>query len=92
MGMDSLWSIIAKPKNRKILGWIGGGITVVAAGAFTMVTYLWPPHEGKSGTSCAENVSIASQGDVSHATINANGATLQASGPLDCGNAAAAKH
>ena len=89
--MDSLWSIIAKPKNRQILSWIGGGVIAVAAGAFAVVTYVWPAHDGKSGTNCAENASIATQGDVSHVTINANGATLQASGTLDCGNSATAK-
>lgn len=89
--MDSLWSIIAKPKNRQILSWVGGGVIAVAAGAFALVTYLWPAHDGK-GTNCAENASIASQGNVSHNTINANGATLQASGTQNCGNPAAAKH
>ena len=89
--MDSLWSIIAKPKNRQILSWIGGGVIAVAAGAFAVVTYLWPPHDGKGGTNCAQNASIATQGDVRNATINANGATLQASGTLDCGNSTSAK-
>jgi hypothetical protein len=90
--MNSLWSIIAKPKNRQILSWIGGGIVAVVAGAFAVVTYLWPAHDGKSGISCAENASVASQGDVSHVTINAKGTTFQAHGPLDCGNSAATKH
>jgi hypothetical protein len=70
--MKSLWSFIAKPKNREVLSWIGAGIVAVAAGGFAAVTYLWPAHDNK--------------GDVSHVTINATGATLQASGPLDCGN------
>jgi hypothetical protein len=48
-------------------------------------------HDGKGGTNCAENASIATQGDVSHVTINAAGATLQASGTLDCGNSATRK-
>jgi 5-enolpyruvylshikimate-3-phosphate synthase len=86
--MNSLWSIIAKPKNRQILSWIGGGVIAVAAGAFTVVSYLWPAHDSKGGTNCAENASIATQGDVSHVTINASGATMQANGTLDCGNAA----
>jgi len=90
--MGSLWSVIAKPKNRQILSWIGGGIVAVAAGAFAVVTYLWPSHDGKSGISCAQNASVASQGDVSHVTINATGATLQANGTSDCGNSAATKH
>ena len=90
--MDSLWSFVAKENNRKLLSWIGGGIVAVAAGAFAVVTYLWPAHDGKGGINCAQNASIATQGDVSHVTINATGATLQASVPIDCGNSAAAKH
>jgi hypothetical protein len=84
--MKSFWSFVAKPKNREVLSWIGAGIIAVAAGGFAMVTYLWPAHDGKSGVSCAQNASVASQGDISHVTINATGATLQASGPSDCGN------
>lgn len=90
--MGSLWSMIAKPKNRQILSWAGGGVAVVAAGGFALITYLWPLHEGKGGTNCAENASVAAQGDVSHVTINATGATFKASGTADCGNPATAKH
>jgi hypothetical protein len=90
--MKSLWSIIVKPKNRQTLSWIGGGIVAVAAGAFAVVTYLWPAHDGKGGISCAQNASIASQGDVNHASINATGVTLQGNGTSDCGNSAATKH
>ena len=89
--MNSLWSIIGKPKNRQILSWIGGGVIAVAAGAFAVVTYLWPAHDSKGGANCAENASIATQGDVSDVTINANGATLQANADLVCGNSATTK-
>jgi hypothetical protein len=90
--MNSLWSIIARSKNRQILSWIGGGIVAVAAGTFAVVTYLWPAHDGKSDISCAQNASVASQGNVNHVTINAAGTTLQTNGPLDCGTSAATKH
>jgi hypothetical protein len=89
--MNQLWSIIAKPRNRQILQWVGGGVVAVAAGAFAVVTYVWPAHDGKAGTNCAENASIATQGDVSHVTINANGATQQAGGTTACGNSATVK-
>jgi hypothetical protein len=84
--MSSFWSFVAKEKNRRLLSWIGGGIVAVAAGAFAIVTYLWPAHDGKGGINCAQNASIATQGDVSHVMINATGAALQASGQSDCGN------
>jgi hypothetical protein len=89
---SSLLSIIAKPTNRQVLSWIGGGVIAVAAGAWAVVTYVWPAHDGKGGTNCAENASIATQDDVRNVTINANGATLQANAPLDCGNSTATKH
>jgi hypothetical protein len=43
-GVDSLRSIIAKPKNREILSWIGGGVIVVAIGVWAVVAYVWPAH------------------------------------------------
>jgi hypothetical protein len=89
--MAKSWLDISTPAKRARLSFIGGGIVAVAAGAWAVVTYVWPAHDGKGGTNCAENASIATQGDVSHVTINANGATLQASGPLDCGNSAIRK-
>jgi len=49
------------------------------------------PHDRKGGTDCAENGSIAAQGDVRNNTINTNGATLQASRRLGCGNSATRK-
>jgi hypothetical protein len=83
--MGKSWLDIGTPAKRARLSWIGGGIVAVATGAWTVVTYVWPmvsTHDGKSGTNCAENASVAAQGDVSHVTINANGATLQTSGTI----------
>jgi hypothetical protein len=85
--MGKSWLDISTPAKRARLSWIGGGIVAVAAGAWTVVTYVWPAHGGgKSGINCAANASIATQGDVSGVTINANGATLQSSRTSDCGN------
>ena len=89
--MGKSWLDISTPAKRARLSWIGGGIVTVAAGAWAVMTYVWPAHDGKAGANCAENASIATQGNVSHVTINANGATLQAGGTLDCGNSAKPK-
>jgi hypothetical protein len=86
--MGKSWLDISTPAKRARLSWIGGGIVAVAAGAWAVVTYVWPAHDGKGGNNCAENASIATPGDVSNVTINANGATLQASG---CGSLATPK-
>jgi hypothetical protein len=68
--MGKSWLDISTPAKRARLSWIGSGIVVVAAGAWAVVTYFWP-HDSKGGINCAENASIATQGDVSHVTINA---------------------
>ncbi len=77
---------IGNPSHRELVSWIGGGIAVIAAGAFAVVKYIVPPRSGEGGTNCAENASIAAQGDVSHVTISANGGTLQATGKSACGS------
>ena len=86
--MGKSWLDISTPAKRARLSWIGGGIVAVAAGAWAVMTYVWPAHGDKGGINCAENASIAAQGDVKNNTINANGATLQASETVDCGNSA----
>jgi hypothetical protein len=85
--MGKNWLDISTPAKRARLSWIGGGIVAVAAGTWAVVTYIWPAHGGKGGINCATNASIAAQGDVRNNTINADGATLRASG-TDCGNSA----
>jgi hypothetical protein len=34
--MSSVWSFFAKPKNRQVLSWIGGGLVAIAAGAWAV--------------------------------------------------------
>jgi hypothetical protein len=66
--MQSLWSFVAKPKNREVLGWIGGGAVALAAGAWAVVTYVWPAHEpGK--TACVQQGIIVG-GNVSGSTVS----------------------
>jgi hypothetical protein len=72
--MGSLLAFIAKPKNRAILSWVGGGIVTVAVGAWAVVTYVWPAHESPSIV-CAQGGSVAAGRDVSGNTITYNGST-----------------
>lgn len=65
---NSIWSFIAKPKNRQILAWLGGGLMVLAAGTWTVVTFVWPAHEAGK-TVCAQQGSIAGGRDASGNTI-----------------------
>jgi hypothetical protein len=74
-----VWSIIAKPKNRQILSWVGGGIVAVVVGSWTVVTYVWPAHESGKVV-CAQQGSIASGRDASGNTITYNGGAPSGAG------------
>jgi hypothetical protein len=77
--VDSLWSIVAKPKNRQILQWIGGGVIAVAAGAWAVVTYVWPAQDSAK-TVCAQQ-GIALGGNVSGSTVTNTVSGSSSSGP-----------
>jgi hypothetical protein len=74
--MHSLWSFLARPQNRQILAWVGSGLVAVAAGAFAVMTYLWPAHE-TAKTVCAQQ-GVAMGGNVSGSTItnSVSGSTI----------------
>jgi hypothetical protein len=55
--VDSLWSIITKPKNRQILQWIGGGVIIVATGAGATVAYFGP-HHGSEKVICTQRARV----------------------------------
>jgi len=38
--MRQLWSFIGQEENRRILGWIGGGLAVVIGGLWTAFVYF----------------------------------------------------
>ena len=66
--MASVWSYVAKPENRQILSWVGGGLVALAAGAWAVVTCVWPaPHDGAK-TVCAQQ-GIGIGGNVSGSTV-----------------------
>ena len=77
--MSSLWSFIARPKNRQVLSWVGGGFVAVAVGAWAVVTYIWPAHEpGK--TVCAQQ-GVVVGGNVSGSTVSNQVTGSSVSGP-----------
>jgi hypothetical protein len=47
--MDGLWSFLGKKRNREVLGWAGGGLVVVLAGLWAVVTYIFPPSSATAG-------------------------------------------
>lgn len=76
--MRSFWSFISKPANRAVLGWLGGGVVIVAGGFWAVVTFLWPALEMPI-TVCAQQ-GVAIGGSVSGSAIT-NKATSSSSGP-----------
>ncbi len=87
--MRALWSFIAKPRNRQVLSWIGGALVAVAAGAWAVVTYVWPAHEAP-GVVCAQQGSIAAGRDASGNTVNFSARTAGSgvSGATSCADTA----
>ena len=55
---QSFWSFLRGQRNRTVLGWICGGVAVIASGAWTVVTYIWP-HTEAAKTVCAQQGSVA---------------------------------
>jgi hypothetical protein len=81
--MSSLWSFLSAPKNQKTLSWLGGGLVILAGGAWAVFTYLWPheapPPEGPKVV-CAEAGGVAAGGDANGNTITVNGSAQVATG------------
>ena len=85
--MDGVWSFLSAPKNQKTISWIGGGLVVVAGGAWVVFTYLWP-HEASSPEGpkivCAQPGGIAAGRDSRGNTITINGNAQIATGVAPC--------
>jgi hypothetical protein len=41
--MEAFWSFLRHKRNRDLLGWIGGGLIVIATGFWAIFTYVFPP-------------------------------------------------
>jgi SEFIR domain len=39
-----LWSFLQQEKNRQVLGWLGGGVVILAGGVWVVVTFFYSPH------------------------------------------------
>lgn len=73
--MAKLWSFLRDKGNREVLAWIGGGIVVVASGAWAVFIFFWtpssspPPGSGPQTNVEASDGGVAIGGDVSGSTI-----------------------
>jgi hypothetical protein len=76
--MSRIWSFLGSNNNRKIIGWLSGGIVILIAGLWTAFVYFFPPKddrgEGKREVS-ASHGGVSVGGNVTNSTINASPAT-----------------
>ena len=40
----TLWRFLRQEKNRQLLGWLGGGVVILAGGLWAAVTFFYSPH------------------------------------------------
>jgi hypothetical protein len=84
---DGLWGFLRDKGNQQVLGWLGGGLVVVATGLWAVFVYLFPPGKSPGAKSPeptppsvqADCGGVAIVGPVTGATIT--GGTITAS---DC--------
>jgi hypothetical protein len=72
--MRPLWRFIRNKNNREMIGWLGGGLVILATGAWALFTYVYPP-AGPSKPAArveARDGSIAIGGNVEGSTIGVN--------------------
>src|SRR5262249_54078899 len=79
---DGLWGFLRDKGNQQVLGWLGGGLVVVATGLWAAFVYFFPPPKSQEAKSPmpAVNVqadcsAIAIGGNVTGATITTGGTT-----------------
>jgi hypothetical protein len=60
-----MWDWLKDPENRKVLAWLGSGLVVVAAGLWTVFTYLYPPDAGSTRPRVQVEHDVGAGGDIS---------------------------
>ena len=76
--MNRLWRFLREKRNRAVLGWIGGGLVVLASGIWAVTIYLFPAQkapEGKPTEVQARCGSVAVGGSVTGSTVTAGSTT-----------------
>jgi TIR domain len=80
-GTDGLWGFLRDKRNQQVLGWLGGGLVVLATGLWAAFVYFFPPvKEAKSPEATPASVQancggIAIGRDVTGSTITAGTTT-----------------
>lgn len=76
--LDTIWDFLRDEGNRAVLGWIGGGIVVVAGGIWAVIKYRTEPKAEHSAKQQPPSVSashggVAAGGDIKNSMIKTRG-------------------
>lgn len=75
--MPRWWLFLQRGRNRTVLAWLGGGLTVVAAALWTVFVYFdRPPNGPNAGTRPdveARDGGVAAGGNITGTTITIDG-------------------
>ena len=82
-GTDGLWGFLRDKSNQQVLGWLRGGLVIVATGLWAVFVYLFPPGKSPEAKSPeptpasvqADHGGVAIGGNVTGATITTGGTT-----------------
>jgi hypothetical protein len=93
--VDGWWQFLTIPENRETLGWIGGGLCVLASGLWAMVKYLRasppptapepssrPRATGGDGIVAGGNVSVGGDVHIGHVALPRLAVALAALGMI----------
>ena len=81
--MSAFWRFLRDKHNQQVLGWLGGGLVVLATGLWVAVVYFFPPQKSSEPQSSepmpptvqADCGGVAIGGNVSRSTITGGAAT-----------------
>src|SRR5215472_3502129 len=77
--MNALWRFLRDKRNQQVLGWLGGGLVVVATGLWAAFVYFFPPGKSTQTPALAppsiqaDRGGVAIGGNVTGATITTGG-------------------
>src|SRR5215831_2340754 len=85
--MNSFWRFLRDKRNQQVLGWLGGGLVVVATGLWAVFVYLFPAEKSSEAKSPeptppsiqADRGRVAIGGNVTGATITRIGGSVTGS-------------
>jgi hypothetical protein len=73
--LTDIWLFLQDESNRDVLGWIGGGVVVVAGAGWAVLKFMVSSRAPKSPTVAASDGGVAAGRDISGSKIDTHGGT-----------------